>query len=166
MLEASDRYDVILNADETPMYFDLPANQTIDFEGVQKVTVKTTGHEKLRYTVFLTAGVQRIQKSKTNKPAEYRAFRLPPLIIFKNLQKPPKGKFPPGMVVLETKGGSTTEQIMLDEYIPKILSKRPGGFFNSLLTFFILDSATSHTTDAEKNASLIRKLIQKLFTVV
>ena len=38
-------------------------------------------------------------------------------------------EFPSGFVVLGTKGGSATEQIMLDEYIPKVLVERPGGFF-------------------------------------
>ena len=55
------------------------------------------------------------------------------------------------MVVLGTKGGSTTEQIMLNDYIPKVLSKRPGGFFNSLSTLLIMDSATSHATEAVRN---------------
>ena len=162
MNRLSDQYDVILNCDETPMYFDLPKTRTIDFEGIQKVTVKTTGHEKLRYTVLLTAGVQRTQKATKTKPAEYRAFRLPPLIIFKNLTKAPKGKFPPGMVVLGTKGGSTTEQIMLDEYIPKVLVKRPGGFFNSLSTLLIMDSATSHKTEAVKEQLTEKKIGAKI----
>ena len=126
MQQLSNRYDIILNADETTMYFDLPASKTIDLTGVQSVIVKTTGHEKLRYTVFLTSGVQIKEKATKTKPPVYHAFRLPPLIIFRNLVKPPKGKFPPGMVVLGTKGGSTTEQITLNDYIPKVLPKRPG----------------------------------------
>ena len=71
MIPISDEYDVLMNMDETPMYFDLPANKTIDFEGVKSVKVTTTGHEKLRYTVLLTAGVHRVAEG------EYRGFRLP-----------------------------------------------------------------------------------------
>ena len=90
MQQLSNQYDIILNADETPMYFDLPASKTIDLTGVQSVIVKTTGHEKLRYTVFLTSGVQIKEKATKTKPPVYHAFRLPPLIIFKNLVKPTK----------------------------------------------------------------------------
>ena len=158
----SDKYDVILNMDETPMYFDLPTNKTIDFEGVKTVLIRSTGHEKLRYTVLLTAGVQRIQKATKNEKANYHAFRLPPLIIFKNLVKPPKGKSPPGMVVLGTKGGTTTQGIMLKNYIPKILSKRTGGYFQRLSTLLILDSATSHTTEEVKAGLQEKKIDSKV----
>ena len=37
----------IWNVDETPMYFDLPANKTLDFKGLKSVKVSSTGHEKL-----------------------------------------------------------------------------------------------------------------------
>ena len=139
----SGKYDIIMNMDETPMYFDLPANSTIDFKGLKSIQVKTTGYEKLRYTVLLTAGVI---KEENNT---YRGFRLPPLVIFKNLKKPPSGNFPSGMVVLGSKGGSMKQEFMLSSYIPKILSRRPGAFFSShnLSTLLIMDSATSHTTD-------------------
>ena len=162
MNRLSQEYDVILNCDETPLYFDIPSTKTIDFEGVARVHVKTTGHEKLRYTVLLTAGVQRTKKATKTTPAEYRAFRLPPLVIFKNIKKAPKGKFPPGMVVLGTKGGSTTEQIMSEEYIPKVLVKRPGGFFKSLSTLLIMDSATSHTTNLVKEGLAENKIDEKI----
>ena len=56
-----EKYDLIINKDETPMYLDMPSNKTIDFMGVKTVTMKTTGQEKLRYTVVLTAGVKKIQ---------------------------------------------------------------------------------------------------------
>ena len=141
MIPISDEYDVLMDMDGTPMYFDLPANKTIDFEGVKSVKVTTTGHEKLRYTVLLTAGVHRVAEG------EYRGFRLPPVVIFKNLVKPPKGNFPPGMVVLGSKGGSMTQSFMLSDYIPKILMKRPGGYFQSQSTLLILDAATCHNTE-------------------
>ena len=60
------------------MWFDMPRNSTIDFKGVREVPVKTTGSDKLRFTVVLG----------------YMASgeKLPPMIIFK-LKKKPKGKF-------------------------------------------------------------------------
>ena len=59
----SKKNDLIINMDETPKYFDMPSNKTIDFKGMKIVTMKTTGREKLRYTVVLTAGVHKIQYS-------------------------------------------------------------------------------------------------------
>ena len=82
MQDLNGAYLVILNMDETPMYFDLPSSHCIDFKGVKTITMKTTGNEKLRYTVVLSAGVM--------KSAEgWKSFRLPPMLIFKNLVKPP-----------------------------------------------------------------------------
>ena len=72
----SDKYDVIINMDETPMYFDIPSSRTIDFKGVSTIKMKTTRYEKLRYTVALSAGVQKMPDGS------YRGFRLPPLVIF------------------------------------------------------------------------------------
>ena len=72
----------------------------------------------------------------------------PPLLIFKNLVKPPKGNFPTGMVVLGSKGGTMTQEFMTSSYIPKILSRRPGGYFKSLSTLLLMDSAKSHKTPA------------------
>ena len=48
-------YDYIWNMDETPCYFDMSELSTIDIKGVQTVKVKTTGHEKLRFTAVLSA---------------------------------------------------------------------------------------------------------------
>ena len=108
---------------------------------MKTVTMKTTGNEKLRYTVVLSAGVM--------KSAEgWKSFRLPPMLIFKNLVKPPKGNFRDDMVVLGSKGGTMTMDFMVNYYIPKILYRRPGGFVQSASTLLILDSATSHTGEA------------------
>ena len=41
------------NMDETPMYFDMPGNKTVDFKGSKSVSIKTTGHEKQHFTVVL-----------------------------------------------------------------------------------------------------------------
>ena len=72
--------------DETGCYFDAPRSTTFDFSGVQSVKARTTGYEKLHYTVVLTAGVQ-------SHAGQWKAVKLPPMIIFKNLKKAPKGKF-------------------------------------------------------------------------
>ena len=89
----------LANMDETPCYFDIPRSSTIDKKGVQTVKVKTTGAERLRFTVALTAGVKKTENGFT-------PFRLSPLLIFKNLLKAPPGKYPAGMAVLGSKGGT------------------------------------------------------------
>ena len=107
---------LVFNMDETPAYFDLPSTSTIDFKGVRNVHVKTTGHEKLRYTVVLTQAAD--------------GSKLPPMVIFK-LKNVPKESFPPGIVVAASPGGSMTTQLMLDIYIPKVLKQRPHDIFAS-----------------------------------
>ena len=84
--------------DETPCYFDIPQSSAIDKKGVQTVKVKTAGAERLRFTVALTAGVKKIENGFT-------PFRLPPLLVFKNLVKAPPVKYPTEMAVLGSKGG-------------------------------------------------------------
>ena len=85
------------NMDETPCYFDIPRSSTIDKKGVQTVKVKTTGAERLRFTVALTAGVKKTED-------RFTPFRLPPLLKFKNLMKARPGKYPAGMAILGSKG--------------------------------------------------------------
>ena len=68
--------------DETACYFDMSESSTIDTKGVQTVKVKTAGHEKLRFTAFLSARINITAN-------EVQAVRLPPTIIFKNLVEPP-----------------------------------------------------------------------------
>ena len=106
-------YSAYYNCDETPLYFDLPSGSSFDFRGVSSVKVKTTGYEKLRFTVLLTAGVVK------NSAGNWIGHKLPPMIIFKNIQKAPKGKFPKGMVVEGSKGGTMTHEFMENVYLPK-----------------------------------------------
>ena len=96
-------YTSYFNMDETPIYFDIPRLATFDFHGVTTVKVKTTGNEKLRFTVLLTAGVRK------NNVGEWKAEKLPIMVIFENLCKPPNGKLPSGMVILCSEGGTITE---------------------------------------------------------
>ena len=87
--------------------FDIPRSSTNYKKWVQTFKVKTAGAERLRFTVILTARVKHIEN-------EFSAFRLPPLVIFKNLVKAPSGKYPPGMQLLGSKGG-TMKRCMMKE---------------------------------------------------
>ena len=64
----------IANMDETPVWFDLPSSRSYDFRGVKYVPAKTTGKEKLRYTVVLAAMAD--------------GKKLPTMVIFKVLKNP------------------------------------------------------------------------------
>ncbi|XP_014678488.1 PREDICTED: tigger transposable element-derived protein 1-like [Priapulus caudatus] len=59
--------------DETPVWFDMPGDTTVDFTGTKSIPLKTTGHEKSRITVVLAA--------KAN------GVKLPPFIVFKGVRK-------------------------------------------------------------------------------
>ena len=115
----------------------LAPRSTFDTKGVSTIKIKTTGHEKLRFTVALTAGVY-------HENEIFVPFVLPPLVIFKNLTKAPSGKFPPGMVILGTKGGSMKRDIMVKEFISKIWARCPGGYFKTGKSVILLDSHQSH----------------------
>ena len=73
--------------DEMPCYFEIPRSSTFDRRDVSIVKVKTTGYERLHFTVALTTGVKR-------ENDRFPLFRLPPLITFKNLKKISPGKYP------------------------------------------------------------------------
>lgn len=64
--------------DETPVSFDLPTNYTVDNKGTKTVFIKTSGHEKCRFTVVLGCMVD--------------GTRLPPTVIFKSKALPKGAK--------------------------------------------------------------------------
>ena len=110
--------------DEPPLFFDLPNSRTYDFRGVKAVNAKTTGKEKLRYTVVLVAMAD--------------GTKLPAMVIFRNLKNVPKDV----VVQFAQKGSMTSE--LINAWKRQVWIKRPQGMFQpqSLLVF---DSATSHT---------------------
>ena len=139
-------FENLVNMDETPCYFDIPRSSTIDKKGVQTIKVKTTGTERLRFTVALTARVKKTENGFT-------PFRLPPLLLFKDLVKAPPGKYPAGMAFLGSKRGVTMKCSMMKETSVKLIWKRrPGGFFNIGKPILLMDSAKSHLGDEVEKA--------------
>lgn len=45
----------IFAADETAVWFDMLSETTVETVGAKQVPIRTTGHEKMRVTVLLTA---------------------------------------------------------------------------------------------------------------
>jgi hypothetical protein len=119
----------IANMDETPLWFDLPNSKSYDFRGVKTVKAKTTGHEKLRYTVVLSAMGD--------------GQKLKPMIIFKNLKNIPKGNFPKDVNIQVAKGGSMTAMLM-NTWKREVWSIRPGAIWKSP-SLLVYDSVSSHT---------------------
>jgi len=85
------------NADQTPVFFDMPRNTSIEKQGVRSVAVKTARAEKQRCTVMLAITAD--------------GGKLPPYVIFKTL---PKEKFPPGMHVRVQENGWMDQDLVND----------------------------------------------------
>ena len=106
-------YDLSLigNMDETPVWFDMPCARTVNAKGEKTVLVKTTGHEKSRFTVVLACMANGVH--------------LKPMIIFKR-KTAPKGNFPSGLIIHHhPKGWMDADGIRL--WIEKVWGARPGG---------------------------------------
>ncbi|KAJ8890954.1 hypothetical protein PR048_010463 [Dryococelus australis] len=87
------------NADQTPVYFDMPRNSTIIEKGMQSVPLKTTGCENLQCTIILAI------------TADGR--KLPPYVIFKR-KKHAKGCTllkQPAMLLLDSFRGHLHEYL-------------------------------------------------------
>jgi len=110
------------------MWFDMPRNSTIEFEGVREVPIKTTGSDKVRFTVVLG----------------YTASgdKLPPTVIFK-LKNKPKGRFPRDVVVATASHANMKGDLMVSTYIPRVIRARPNGFFKDKGVIFV-DRHRSH----------------------
>jgi len=57
------------NMDEVHLTFDVPLNKTVDVKGAKTIMIKTSGNEKMCYTVVLVCFAD--------------GTKLPPLLIFK-----------------------------------------------------------------------------------
>ena len=100
------------------------------FKGLKTIKSRTTGNEKLRFTVVLTALAN--------------GAKLKPMLIFKGLKNVPKGKFPDGCVVTVAKGGSMTGELLQREWAEKVWRTRPGNLFREP-GVMVYDRHRSHT---------------------
>ena len=119
--------------DETPMWFDLPSNNTIDHKGAKTITIRTTGHEHSSFTVVLACMAD--------------GSKLPAVCIFK-LKNVPKEKFPDGIHIRANEKGWMNEQEMLWWIETVWTSRNP---FNNPQSMLILDSFRGHTVNSVKN---------------
>lgn len=126
----------IANMDETPVYFDMPRSRTFDTRGVKTVKCKTTGHEKMRFTVVLTI------------TADGR--KLPPMIIWKGLKKVPKATYPKDMVIVCAAGRSMTGDLM-ERYRERVWAKCGRGIFKPK-SFLLMDTHRAHQVESVKQS--------------
>ncbi|CAI7842426.1 unnamed protein product [Closterium sp. NIES-53] len=73
--------DLILNADQTPLFLEMPAERTLEMKGARTVHVRSAGYEKERVTVMLAVTAS--------------GLKLPPYVVFKR-KTIPKVPIPAG----------------------------------------------------------------------
>ena len=130
MVQHSYPFSVIGNMDETPVWLDMPGDSTIARRGSRSVPVQTTGHEKSRFTVVLSA------------MADGR--KLKPYIIFKGVRPIPELKQVQGVVVALSKNGWMNENLTKD-WVNRVWGTL--GFQRRLLVW---DAYKCHLTESVK----------------
>ena len=121
------------NMDETPLWFDLSSNSTIDHKGIKTVNIRTMGHEVSSFTVILACMTD--------------GTKLLAVCIFK-LKNILKEKFLYGIHIRANEKGWVNEQEMLWWIETVWTSRNPFGNSRSML---VLDSFHGHIVDSVKN---------------
>lgn len=116
------------NADQTPLYFDMPATTTVEKKGAKQVRVLSSGHEKTRVTAMLCCTAD--------------GHKLPPYLIFRRKTLPKGIVFPSGMIVRTNEKGWMTTDLVAD-WIDHVWRKRPGGSLG-LRAMLVLDAFRCH----------------------
>ena len=123
---------LIGNADQTPLTFDMPADSTIDFSGTSSISIKTTGHEKNRFTVMLACMAD--------------GTKLKPYIIFKRKTAPKNVEFPTGIIVRFQQKGWMDDALFRD-WIDIVWASRPGGKIKKDNSLLVLDAFRCHRSE-------------------
>lgn len=123
------------NADQTPVWFDMPSRRTVAEKGERQVRLLTTGNEHNRFTVMLCCTAD--------------GHKLPPFIVFKR-KTLPKETFPPKVIVRVNEKGFFNEETVL-EWFRMVWCRRPGALLKPR-SMLVLDSFRGHMTDRVKKA--------------
>ncbi|CAI7833602.1 unnamed protein product [Closterium sp. NIES-54] len=128
--------DLILNADQTPLFLEMPVERTLEMKGARTVHVRSAGYEKERVTVMLAVTAS--------------GLKLPPYVVFKR-KTIPKVPIPAGVVVCAQDKGWMDESLVQDwitqVMVPflKPLRESTGRCREALV---VLDSYRGHLTEA------------------
>lgn len=121
------------NADQTPVYLDMPVSRTVNSVGAPEVRIRTTGNEKNRITVMLACLAD--------------GHKLPPYIIFRR-KTVPKETFPRNVIVRSQEKGWMESSLVLD-WIKTVWCRRPGALLHPS-SILVLDSFRGHLTSEVK----------------
>ena len=88
------------NMDETPLWLDMPGETTITRQGERTVCIRTTGHDKMRFTVVLAATAD--------------GKKLKPFVIFKGVRPVAELTTTQGVVVAFSRNGWMNEELTKD----------------------------------------------------
>lgn len=139
------------NADETPIWLDMPRNYSVDVTGSKQIPIKTSGYEKQRVTVMLCVTAD--------------GHKLPPYIILKRklVPKPTKNSetFPSGVIVRAQVKGWMTEDLMVD-WLRCVWARRPGAI-RQLPSMLSLDAFRGHLTESVKKE--VRRLKSEMVVI-
>lgn len=88
------------NMDETPLWMDMPGETTVTRTGDRSVPIRTTGHDKVRFTVVLSAMAD--------------GKKLRPYVVFKGVRPIAELAKEQGIVVAYSKNGWMNESLTID----------------------------------------------------
>lgn len=123
--------DMVINMDETPVYYDMPSSRTISILGESTTAINTTGKMKKRITAVLAITAS--------------GKLLPTMVILKGLKKIPKIPVPSNIILRVATKSSMTEHLMLD-WISSVLEPHVS-LESSSKSLLILDDFSSHKTE-------------------
>ncbi len=124
-----NKFEVVGNMDETPLYFDVVPGRVLDKKGKKSVVVRTTGNEKRLLTVVLTVLVH--------------GEVLPALAIFKGKKQPELREVG---VFVRAQAKAWMDEAMMLEWIDLVWEPATEG----QRAMLILDSFSAHITPAVK----------------
>lgn len=122
------------NADQTPIFFDMPSNYTVESTGAKQVRIITSGNEKNRVTAMLCCTAD--------------GHKLSPYLIFKRKTVPVNIAFPDNVIVRAQQKGWMDNDLMID-WIDSVWRKRPGASLG-VRSMLVLDSFRCHISDRVK----------------
>jgi hypothetical protein len=115
------------NMDETPLWLDMPGDTTVAEVGQRSIPIRTTGHDKGRFTVILTA----LADGK----------KLKPFIVFKGVRIVQELSRFPGAVVMMSRNGWMNEELTI-QYLDKVW-----GHLSFVRRLLIWDAYRCHMTE-------------------
>ena len=116
------------NMDETPLWMDMPGETTVSRAGERTLSIRTTGHDKGRFTVVLAAMAD--------------GKKLKPYVVFKGVRPVAELARIPGVVVAYSRNGWMNEELTKDWV------SRPWGLLAFNQRLLVWDAYKCHITDA------------------